>query len=253
MSVTELDITCAPDAGVNVDAVLRSRLFRQWINQFSQTGPNTNLTGVRIKGAFSWGEPKEIKMLQVAVTTLGQNGREVLTAGILRDPTVDILTVLDDGSGPHVAFVRQSRTLAAHDWVLSNPAGIIDSSDASPIAAAIRERGEELRGTDGIKWGPVINLTEAATGSTRPALVSPGMTNEVTWYMAAEGVVTPAQLAELRRQSGGLDIENEKTEPVVVPLEDALITLPQCGLVDGKTLCSVSLYERYLRFRQKQR
>lgn len=61
----------------------------------------------------------------------------------------------DDGDGPDVLLLRRSDGLPDHPGQVAFPGGSIDPGDDGPVAAALREAGEEA----GVRAGGVLPLT----------------------------------------------------------------------------------------------
>ena len=62
--------------------------------------------------------------------------------GKLRDAAV-LLTFVETGTGPHIAFTKRALHLQHHPGQVSFPGGKVDAGDASITAAALREGWEE--------------------------------------------------------------------------------------------------------------
>lgn len=59
-------------------------------------------------------------------------------------PAAVLVGLVDRGDGPQIVLTRRNETLRDHAGQISFPGGRIEASDASPVAAALREAGEEV-------------------------------------------------------------------------------------------------------------
>jgi len=55
-----------------------------------------------------------------------------------------LLALFESNAELHLAFIRRASTLRSHSGEIAFPGGGIDSSDASPVTAALREAYEEI-------------------------------------------------------------------------------------------------------------
>lgn len=71
------------------------------------------------------------------IDLLPDQGRSLRQAAVL-------VGLVDRGAGPQVLLTRRTEALRLHAGQISFPGGRIEDSDASPIAAALREADEEI-------------------------------------------------------------------------------------------------------------
>jgi hypothetical protein len=238
-------ITCAEGVQATPEEVRQSHVFRQWLERLANDGPSIELRAVTVLAVHAWGRPTpEIKMLHLMVEAY-EGTRRLDGVCTLRGATVDMLALLDDGSGEeHVVFVIQPRVPGAQSAVVSNPSGMVDPDEQVKLAG-LRELDEELDGDGTITWGKPIDLGEHAVGSDEPFLVSPGGSDETAKFFAVKATVTPEQIRKLHNKFGGAAHEDERVQIIVVPLSEARDEAKRGGKVCLKTLLSLLLYKEY--------
>jgi hypothetical protein len=232
-------VICTTAVRQPAKAVQQCALFRSWVERFKKTSAVGTVT---IYATYAWGG--EIRMIQMGVEF---NGEE--QAVYLRGGTVDMLTVVTDGSTRCVVHVDQPR-VAVGQKVRSNPSGMVDGGE-SRAAAALREVAEEVG--DHINWGPVTSMHPTLFGTDAPLLVSPGGTDEEVTFFFVEGHMSTAGLQQLSRRIGGLAHEGEQlrmrlTTMVGSDIAPGLraLVLPPPAKPDMKAAMSLLMYQQYL-------
>lgn len=221
----EIVIQAATD--LTEQEIRESQLFKDWLSRV----PAGRHTRVVVNDVHERGGA--IRSLHL--TMVGDKRSERF---ILRTPTVDVLTILTDGEREYIAFVEQYRaSMGAR--VMSNIAGGIDDGE-SPEDAGLREMSEEL--THGVVGGIKIARLVPV-----PCAASPGMINELVYFMKATLTVGPDELTdlvnELDGKSTGLAEEGEELVVHIVPRKRAYGFILEQGkrFVDGKTIQSLAL------------
>lgn len=231
-----MDVVCAPGVQTTPRQVQRSALFSSWSRRLRRTPVGR----VTIYASYAWGG--EIRMLHMGVQHGGFEN-----AVFLRGPTVDMLTIVTDGTKRFVVHVEQPR-VAVGQVVRSNPAGMVDTGE-SPVTAAMRELAEEVGSH--IRWRPAQSMHQVVLGTNAPLLVSPGgMDEEVTFYVV-EGYLPSDKLAKLSRHIGGLAHEGERLRLRLTPLTDDIrpVLRRLCAGTprpDGKAVQSLLMYGQYV-------
>jgi ADP-ribose pyrophosphatase len=142
-----------------------------------------------------------------------------------------VILALDESTSktdPWIVVERQYRH-AALQYLWELPAGKLDPGE-DPLAGAQRELEEET-GYRAKKWRPLVEYYG-----------SPGFLGESMKVFLAEGLIAGDAHPE----------DDEQIEFRLVRLSDAVKMIEKGVIKDGKTLCSVLLYERLLRKRRKQ-
>lgn len=228
------------DCEIATQEVVASDPFQLWLGRLR---PNL-VTRVRVTGAGMWGHPAAIELIHLEVEYRKPDGSVARAYISLRNDTVDVLAIVRCDRLQYVVFVKQPRLAAGGADVLSNVAGGIKLGE-SPEKAARRELDEELGIT--LDWGRFVDMGAMAYRAQMPTIVTPGTLSEQTFYLVAQAHVTPDQLAELQDRTAGLEEEGELTRVVVRLLNGAIACLPHDGVVDGKTLASLGLYDHCCR------
>lgn len=225
-----MNITIASSVKLSEKALREAPLFRDWVERLG-TGWDGDVT---ISAADIWGSPKQVHMLQMTVARKGDPWAKLIQ---LRSETVDVLTVITDGTDRWVVFVEQERD-ATGGRVFSNVAGGRDRGETVDQAAR-RELAEEL-GLDRTRVKLQIRLTQLIKG---PVLATPGSVNERVHFVQAEIVVKPkdlpAFLAELRGKKTGVAAEGEDITLCAKPADEARRFIEKQPCPDGKTLLSL--------------
>ncbi len=85
-------------------------------------------------------------------------GDHVLNPGFYRKvaeralkPAAVLVPVVERADGLHMIFTKRTQKLKSHSGQISFPGGRIDSTDATPMAAALRETWEEI----GVRQGDI--------------------------------------------------------------------------------------------------
>lgn len=225
------------DAGVKVGAsdIEASAVFTDWKKSVDEW----DIPHVTVHNVVTNREG-EILIIQLSALNNGVN-----YALLLRQESVDILTVLFCGDDRYVLHVTQPR-IALGERVRSNAAGMIEHGE-TPFDAAMREAGEE---TTLALRGELVNLNERAFGSAISMAVSPGATNERVFFFVREVTVTPEQLKELIGTKTGLAHEDERIVLDVTKFETSIVevmaSLPEAGTPDMKFALSIALYFMYI-------
>jgi ADP-ribose pyrophosphatase len=129
---------------------------------------------------------------------------------------------------PYIVVERQYRH-AALQYLWELPAGKLDPGE-DPLAGAQRELEEET-GYRAEKWRPLVEYYG-----------SPGFLGETMKVFIAEGLIAGDAHPE----------EDEQIEFRLVKLSDAVKMIEKGAIKDGKTLCSVLLFERMLKKKRKK-
>lgn len=211
--------------------VAETSVFRDWANRLGADWRGE----VTINAADIWGDPRQVHMLQMTVAREGSPWPVRIT---LRSETVDVLVVVTDGVRRWVVFVEQERE-ASGSRVFSNAAGGREWSETADEAAN-RELREELGLDDtGIKFGVALSPL-----IPRPALASPGITNERVYMMRALVRVAPEDLetflGELRGKKTGVTAEGENLTLTVLLADQAREFILRQPDPDAKTLLSLA-------------
>jgi 8-oxo-dGTP pyrophosphatase MutT (NUDIX family) len=213
--------------------VKKAPVFQNWADRLP---PNWSRVVVTINGADIWGDSKEIHMLQVTVARKGSKWPAMVT---LRSETVDILTIVTDGTKRYVVFVEQVRE-ATGGKVISNAAGGREWGETVDRAAE-RELWEEL-GLDSTNIPFSVSLSRLIP---QPVLASPGITGELVHMMKAVVSVLPEHfeifLEELRGKQTGVTAEGEELTLIVQPANRARSFIIGQLEPDGKTVMSLAL------------
>jgi 8-oxo-dGTP pyrophosphatase MutT (NUDIX family) len=197
-----MELILIPGVEHTVEAVKASNVFSQWFKRL----PKEMIPSVlEITTVHGWDD--EIKMI-VGIA----DGYLVF----LRGDTVDISAILTCEGKKYALFVVQPRIAGAQSRVVSNPSGMVDTNE-QVVIAALRELNEEveLGLSFTISWSAPILLKE-------PSLVSPGGTDERVFFYGVTAELTFSQLQGLQGHVAGLQEEDERTELLIVPLEEAL-------------------------------
>jgi len=217
------------DTRLSDEQIRQSTLFLSWL-----TEQRVPVAEVMVNGVGYW--DNDVQMLQLAVKVEGGKWWEYFQ---LRLPTVDVLTMVTDGTRRRVVFVRQYRP-ALGQWILSNPAGGIDRGE-TPEDAGVREVREEL-GLDESVDITISRLIDA------PCAATPGGINEQVLFMFAVIHLTPGGfdklIQDLEGKQAGLAAEGEEVAVVTADYSDALTWVTQGEEIpDAKTILSLA-YER---------
>jgi 8-oxo-dGTP pyrophosphatase MutT (NUDIX family) len=209
-----------------------SEVFAKWRDSLDMP-----VDSVKVHAVYAWGG--SIRMVHMSAWVgLHEN------AVFLRGSTVDMLTILSDGSKRDLVLVDQPR-VAVGQIVRSNPSGMVDSGEL-PTVAALRELTEELGVT--LNWQRAESLNEWLFGADLPMVVSPGGTDEDVMCYVAEALVTPDSLERLRDKVGGL--EGERLTVRLKPLtDDPFEVLPHLLIGSGErpdAKATLSLLAYYL-------
>jgi ADP-ribose pyrophosphatase len=129
---------------------------------------------------------------------------------------------------PWVVMERQYRH-AANQYLWELPAGKLEPGE-DPLEGAKRELAEET-GYRAKKWKPLVEY-----------YASPGFLGESMKVFLAEGLVAGVAAPE----------EDEKIELRLVKLSEVVEMIEKGAILDGKTLCSVLLYDRVRRKKKKK-
>lgn len=129
---------------------------------------------------------------------------------------------------PYLVIERQYRH-AALQYLWELPAGKLDPGE-DPLAGAQRELEEET-GYRAKKWRPLVEYYG-----------SPGFLGESMKVFLAEGLIPGDAHPE----------PDEHIEFRLVTLSDAIKMIEKGAIKDGKTLCSVLLYDRLLKKKRKK-
>jgi ADP-ribose pyrophosphatase len=129
---------------------------------------------------------------------------------------------------PWVVMERQYRH-AANQFLWELPAGKIEPGE-DPLDGAKRELAEET-GYRAKKWKPLVEY-----------YASPGFLGEAFKVFVAEGLEAGDASPE----------EDEKIELRLVKLSEMIEMIERGAILDGKTLCSVLLYDRLKRKKGKK-
>ncbi len=183
-----------------------SILFSTWYDRC--VGQGFRVASVKVSAVHRWGQPEEIKMLQIDAEVYDIDGYKLDGVALLRGDTVDILSLLQVGTETYAVFVGQPRAAGAQAMVCSNPSGMIDGSERSH-SAALRELAEETGQI--LNWSKPVNLAELVAGSSAPLLVSPGASDERVYFYMTTALVTDEQLAGMQGALGGLAHEIDTT------------------------------------------
>lgn len=163
----------------------------------------------------------------VAVADFVSPDGHAFTRDVVRSPgAVGVVPVVFDAEGnPSVVLLRQYRP--AHDEVLLEiPAGMRDVPGEPPDVTARRELVEEV----GLSAGELDHLSRLYP--------SPGMTDAVLEvYLATD-------LVAVERSTHGP--EEDHSEVVHLPLDDALSLVESGAIVDAKTIIGLLLTDRRL-------
>jgi 8-oxo-dGTP pyrophosphatase MutT (NUDIX family) len=185
-----------------VEEIKASNVFRQWFKRL----PKEMIPRVlKITTVHGW--DNEIKMI-VGIA----DGYLVF----LRGDTVDISAILTCEGREYALYVVQPRIAGAQSRVVSNPSGMVDTNE-QVVSAALRELNEE------VELGLSFTIPwSAPTLLKGPSFVSPGGTDERVFFYGVTAELTSSQLQALQGHVAGLQEEDERTELLLVPLEDAL-------------------------------
>ncbi len=129
---------------------------------------------------------------------------------------------------PWIVMERQYRH-AANQFLWELPAGKIEPGE-DPLEGAKRELAEET-GYRAKKWKPLVEY-----------YASPGFLGESMQVFLAEGLEAGDAAPE----------EDEKIELRLVKLSEVVEMIERGAILDGKTLCSVLLYDRLKRGKGKK-
>src|SRR5580704_8144800 len=129
---------------------------------------------------------------------------------------------------PWIVMERQYRH-AANQYLWELPAGKLDAGE-DPLLGAQRELAEET-GYTAKKWKPLVEY-----------YASPGFLGESMKVFVAEGLEPGAAHPE----------EDEQIELRLVKLSELLKMIEKGAILDGKTLSSVLLYDRFKGKRRKK-
>lgn len=157
------------------------------------------------------------------------NGGEERLLRHLVVPKKAVAILLYNIETQQVIFSKQYR-LAAEQWLLEIPAGVMDGKNESPLETARRECLEET-GYD------VKTLQEITT-----FYPSPGNSAEKIYLYFA--VVEAAHKVS---KGGGLDHEHENIKVVEMDFSKALQMLDSGDITDGKTIMALLWLDRKLR------
>jgi ADP-ribose pyrophosphatase len=142
-----------------------------------------------------------------------------------------VILALDNSKNkknPWVVMERQYRH-AANQFLWELPAGKIEPGE-DPLEGAKRELAEET-GYRAKKWKPLVQY-----------YASPGFLGEAFKVFVAEGLEAGETAPD----------EDEKIELRLVKLSEMLEMIEKGAILDGKTLCSVLLYDRLKRKKGKK-
>ncbi len=149
------------------------------------------------------------------------NGEDATREIVELNGAAAVLPITEKGE---IIMVRQYRC-PFYEILLEIPAGKLDSLTEDPYVCAVRELKEET--------GAVASEIKFI-GKTYP---SPGVLKEVLWLYAATG---------LTFGSNDLD-EDEFLETVKVPYNKALEMIKTGEIIDGKTICAILYYDRFMK------
>ncbi|MGZ5245108.1 MAG: NUDIX domain-containing protein [Bacteroidia bacterium] len=127
-----------------------------------------------------------------------------------------------------VVFSKQYR-LAAEQWLLEIPAGVMDGANESPMETARRECQEET--------GYVVESLQSIV----TYFPSPGNSAEKIHLYFAE-----VQTSDKISEGGGLDHEHENIKVVEMDFKEALKMAETGDITDGKTLLALFWLARKL-------
>jgi ADP-ribose pyrophosphatase len=142
-----------------------------------------------------------------------------------------VILALDNAKNkknPWVVMERQYRH-AANQFLWELPAGKIEPGE-DPLEGAKRELAEET-GYRAKKWKPLVEY-----------YASPGFLGEAFKVFVAEGLEAGETAPD----------EDEKIELRLVKLSELIEMIERGRIMDGKTLCSVLLYDRLKRKKGKK-
>lgn len=229
-----MHVICDTSAGVTAEEFQESRLFKDWLGQFSL---DWKILSVAVHRALYFNEA--YRMAFATVEAVDPDGHKQTTVIFLRGATVDILPILEapDGS-EYVPLIEQYRVPAGQK-VRSTPAGMVDNGDVR--MTVLLELFQEL-GID-IEWDEVHCANTDIGGSEAPWLVSPGGTDEVVTFYHVRAKLDLATIQLLHGTLTGAAHENERIKLHIVPLDEALDHLTRCGRTDMKAVLNLLLYK----------
>jgi 8-oxo-dGTP pyrophosphatase MutT (NUDIX family) len=205
-----VEMTIAPGVNMTAEEIRRSTLFVDWVEKLAAN--NITLVNPHVSTVLQWGTPIEPKMIFLT-TEAKVDGRNIpRTAAFLRGKTVEILPILKCEEEEYVLLVKQLRIPAAQ-YVVSTPAGMIDSGEAAHFAT-LRELDEEIDFQ--LEWSKPHLLID------KPLLVTSGGSDEVASFYYVKANVTSEQIEQLQGHFAGVATEGEQTESIVVTLAKAL-------------------------------
>lgn len=170
----------------------------------------------------------ECKLFRVYHDKIIEPGGEQNERDVIRHNGSVVILALDNSKykgDPWIVMERQYRH-AANQYLWELPAGKIDEGE-EPLAAAQRELIEET-GYRAKKWRPLVEY-----------FASPGFLGEAMKVFVAEGL-----------EAGNAEPEDDEViELRLVRLSEVLKMIKKGAIMDGKTLTSVLLYDRFHRSR----
>ena len=168
----------------------------------------------------------ECKLFRVFHDKIIEPGGEQNERDVIRHNGSVVILALDNAKhkrDPWIVMERQYRH-AANLYLWELPAGKIDEGE-EPLAAAQRELIEET-GYRAKKWRPLVEY-----------FASPGFLGEAMKVFVAEGL-----------EAGEAEPEDDEViELRLVRLSEVLKMIKKGAIMDGKTLTSVLLYDRFHR------
>lgn len=219
-------ITIKSNTDATEDEIRSSEVLKYWVYGLPA---EWTLNGIHVNDVLKIGGT--IRMIQMVVDLVDEEGVSLPGFITLRGEMTDCLAIVMCEGEAYVVFVRQPRA-AACGCVLSNPAGMIDPGDKSVRFRALEELAEELG----------ISLEWEYVAMSKPLLVSPGGIDEKSSFGRAHADVEQETLSKLQGNKGGLVDEGEQTQVVVVPIEEAVVTIMAESSPCLKTLFSLMLY-----------
>jgi ADP-ribose pyrophosphatase len=149
------------------------------------------------------------------VTITGPDGR-TLTHDLVRHPgAVVIVPILQGTHGPEVVLIRNWRP-SVETWVWELPAGTLELNEEPEKCA-----GRELEEETGFSAATIRYLTRFYT--------SPGLSDELMWAYAAQGLTPVGQRLEA----------DERVTVHPTPVSKVLSMIASGELADGKSITGV--------------
>jgi ADP-sugar diphosphatase len=225
-------IPVTSEAGIDVDAVISSAQFKDWLASMDRS--RFTIKSVHIQSVDKFG-PK-IGFIKFKADLADSRGKFLPGIIFMRGNSVGILPVFTCKGRSYAVLTVQPRAATGRFDFVEIPAGMLDGSGNFGGTAA-KELDEEL----GLKITEA-ELTDLSglAGLNTGFYPSPGGCDEAIRLFTFTREVSEDEMAAMNGKCTGLLSEGEQITLKIVPI-DELWSIP-----DGKTIAAIALYQRFV-------